>query len=52
MTHPGFIAAAYTLSILVPAGLALAAARRLTLARRRLAAIDSRDAPRKTRALH
>ncbi len=42
MTHLGFITAAYALSIGVPVLLALSAARRLTLARRRLAAIDPR----------
>ncbi len=42
MTHLGFIAASYALGILVPAGFAVAAARRLSAARRRLAAIDPR----------
>ena len=44
MTHLGFIAASYALAILIPAGFALTAARRLSLARRRLAAIDPRGA--------
>jgi hypothetical protein len=42
MTHLGFIAASYALAILIPAGFGLAATRRLSLARRRLAAIDPR----------
>ncbi len=42
MTHLGFVAASYAIAILVPAGFAVAAARRLSLARRRLAAIDPR----------
>ncbi len=44
MTHLGFITAAYALAILVPAVLAISTMRRLTLARRRLAAIDPRAA--------
>ncbi|WP_216851018.1 hypothetical protein, partial [Acidisphaera sp. L21] len=44
MTHLGFIVASYALAILVPIGFAVGAARRLSLARRRLAAIDPRAA--------
>ena len=44
MTHLGFIAASYALALLVPGWFALAAAHRLQLARRRLAAIDPRSA--------
>jgi hypothetical protein len=46
MTHLGFIVTAYAFCTGVPALLALSAARRLTLARRRLAAIDPRAAAR------
>jgi hypothetical protein len=42
MTHLPFIAASYALAILIPIGLALAAMRRLGLARRRLALLDTR----------
>jgi heme exporter protein D len=42
MTHLPFIAASYGLAILVPLGLALSAAHRLKLARRRLAVLDTR----------
>ena len=44
MTHLGFIAASYALGVGVPLAFALGAARRLALARRRLAAIDPRAA--------
>ena len=43
MTHLGFIAASYTLAIVIPAFFALTTTRRLALARRRLAAIDPRQ---------
>ncbi len=42
MTHLGFVAASYALGIAVPVLFGLAAARRLAVARRRLAAIDPR----------
>jgi uncharacterized membrane protein YbhN (UPF0104 family) len=45
MTHAGFVAASYVLAVVVPAVLAVDAARRLAAARRRLAAIDPRAAP-------
>ncbi|WP_158747064.1 hypothetical protein [Acidisphaera sp. L21] len=44
MTHLGFIALSYALALIVPLGFGLGAARRLSLARRRLAAIDPRAA--------
>jgi hypothetical protein len=44
VTHLGFITASYALAVIVPIGFALGAARRLSLARRRLAAIDIRAA--------
>jgi hypothetical protein len=42
MTHLGFIAASYALGIGIPVVFGLSAARRLAIARRRLAAIDPR----------
>ncbi|MBV9783801.1 MAG: hypothetical protein JO264_08275 [Acidisphaera sp.] len=45
MTHLPFIAAAYAVAVLLPAGYAVAALHRLRLARRRLAALDPRGAP-------
>lgn len=42
MTHPVFVAAAYTLGVLVPLVYALAAFQRASAARRKLAAIDPR----------
>ncbi len=42
-SHWGFIIASYAVSLLVPALLAIAAARRLARARARLAAIDPRQ---------
>ncbi|HTW29202.1 MAG TPA: hypothetical protein VME92_18900 [Acetobacteraceae bacterium] len=42
MTHLPFIAAAYAIAILVPAGFGVQAALRLSRARRRLAAVDPR----------
>lgn len=42
MTHLPFIAASYTLGILIPVGFGLAAYLRMGAARRRLAAIDPR----------
>ena len=42
MTHLGFIAASYALAIVIPAGFAIDAARRLAVARRRLAVLDRR----------
>jgi hypothetical protein len=42
MTHLPFIAAAYALSLLLPAGLVAAAWRRLRRARRRLGTLDPR----------
>jgi hypothetical protein len=47
MTHLGFIVASYFIAIAVPLGFALAAHRRLAVARRRLAAIDPRGRDRK-----
>ena len=44
MTHLPFIAGAYALAVLVPAGLAMSAWLRLRTATRRLAAIDPRRA--------
>lgn len=43
MNHLPFIAAAYALGVLLPIAFGLQAYRRLTLARRRLAAIDPRQ---------
>ncbi len=42
MNHLGFIVASYALAVGIPILFALGAARRLSLARRRLAAIDPR----------
>ncbi len=42
MTHLPYIAASYAIAILVPAGYALSAFARLRLAKRRLAALDTR----------
>jgi hypothetical protein len=42
VTHIGFIACSYALAVLIPAGFSIAAAKRLAMARRRLAAIDPR----------
>jgi len=42
MTHLPFIAGAYAIALLIPAGYALAAARRLRVAKRRLAALEPR----------
>ena len=42
MTHPGFIAAAYALGVVVPVTFAVSIAVRLSAARRKLAAIDPR----------
>jgi hypothetical protein len=42
MTHLGFIAASYALAVGIPAVFAATAVRRLSVARRRLAAIDTR----------
>ena len=42
MTHLGFIAAAYSFAVAVPAVFAVSTAMRLSAARRRLAAIDPR----------
>jgi TRAP-type mannitol/chloroaromatic compound transport system permease small subunit len=42
MTHLPFIAAAYSLGVLIPIGFGLAAFQRMTAARRKLAAIDPR----------
>ena len=44
MTHLGFIVASYAIAIGLPAAFALDAARRLSRARRRLAAVDPRSA--------
>ncbi|GAC1342760.1 MAG: hypothetical protein NVSMB18_17380 [Acetobacteraceae bacterium] len=44
MSHLPFVAAAYTLGVAVPLALVLSAWQRLRLARRRLAAIDPREA--------
>lgn len=44
MTHLPYIIPAYALGILIPAGFAVAAWVRLRAARRRLAALDPRDA--------
>ena len=49
MTHLGFIASAYALGIAVPLAFAAIATRRLSLARRRLAAIDPRAGGRGAR---
>jgi cytochrome c biogenesis protein CcdA len=46
MNHLSFIVAAYALGIGVPVGFAIAAMQRLSVARRRLAAIDPRGAAR------
>ena len=42
MTHLPFIIAAYVIAVLLPAGFALAAVRRLRLVERRLEAVDPR----------
>ena len=42
MTHLPYIAAAYALGVLIPAGYAIAAAMRLGAAKRRLAALEPR----------
>jgi hypothetical protein len=47
MTHLPFVAASYALGILVPSGFALSAWLRLGRARRRLAAVDPRQRPRR-----
>ena len=44
MTHLGFVAASYGLAVGIPAIFAVSAALRLSAARRRLAAIDTRGA--------
>ncbi|HJS84836.1 MAG TPA: hypothetical protein VJ779_05205 [Acetobacteraceae bacterium] len=46
MTHLPYIAASYALGLLIPAGFAVAAWRRMRLAARRLTAVD----PRRRRA--
>ena len=46
MTHLGFVASAYVLGVAVPIFFAVSAARRLSVARRRLAVIDPRAAGR------
>ena len=43
MSHLPFIAVAYALGVLVPIGFAIDAFRRMSAARRRLAAIDPRQ---------
>ena len=47
MTHLGYIVASYALGIGIPAVLALDAARRLSVVRRRLAAVDRRGSDRR-----
>jgi type IV secretory pathway TrbD component len=42
MTHLGFIAASFGLAVLVPAAFGVLTWQRLTVARRRLAALDPR----------
>ncbi len=49
MTHLGFVAAAYTLGVAVPAGLALSSLLRLSDAQRKLRAIDPRAAAEQAR---
>ncbi len=42
MTHLAFVASSYALAVAIPLGFALAAGRRLALARRRLAVLGQR----------
>ena len=51
MTFLPYVAASYALGVLVPAGFALSAWRRVRTATRRLAAIDPRRARRAAAAL-